>query len=252
MLWKLRLLLRRLRNARSPAALHCIGDSHASFFSGEERMQPSWPRRSRDRIRGLRGYRVGPALAYNLVREGTTSRGRERVREILSTLPHGSRVMLCFGEIDCRAHLARQAARQQRPVAELVDACVERYLAAGAEIRAMGFDVSYWQVPPPSLHAEPGGEFPIEGSFEERLAITRTFNQTLADGSARQGQLMISVFDALTDATGTPLPHYFLDGIHLSQHAMPVALAALREAFPDLNLPPGPPPATATKTRSSS
>lgn len=252
MLWKLRFLIRRWRNAFAPAALHCIGDSHASFFSGEERMQPSWPRRSRDRIRGLRGYRVGPALAYNLVREGTTTRGRERVREILSTLPHGSHVMLCFGEIDCRAHLSRQAARQDRPVGELVDDCVERYLAAGAEIAAMGFAVSYWQVPPPSLHAEPGGEFPIEGSFEQRLAITRAFNQTLASGAARHGHGMISVFDHLTDASGTPLPHYFLDGIHLSQHAMPVALAALREAFPDLDLPPGPPPATALPTRSPS
>jgi hypothetical protein len=234
MIRKLRLLL---RNLRIPDAVHCIGDSHASFFGGEERMQPSWPRLSSDRIPRVRSYRIGPALAYNLVREGTASGGRERMLEVLDTLPCGSRVLLCFGEIDCRAHLAKQAARRGLPFEEVVAACVARYLEAGAEVGARGFRVAYWQVPPPSLHAVAGGEFPIEGTFEERLAITRCFNRLLAAGAAAQGQAFVSVFDQLTDDAGLPLAHYFLDGIHLSQHALPIALRALRETWPDLELP---------------
>jgi hypothetical protein len=234
MIRKLRL---RLRNLCLPEAVHCIGDSHASFFGGGDRMQPSWPRLSRDRIPRVRSYRIGPALAYNLLREGTVSRGRERLMEVLDTLPRGSSVLLCFGEIDCRAHLAKQAARQESPVEEVVAACVSRYLEAGAQVGARGFRVGYWQVPPPSLNTTVGGEFPIEGSFEERLAITRVFNRLLAAGAAAQGQAFVSIFDQLTDAAGLPLAHYFLDGIHLSQQAVPAALAALRETWPDLDLP---------------
>jgi hypothetical protein len=234
---KLRCHLRRLRNLLGPDALHCIGDSHASFFGGEERMQPTWPRFSRDRIPRVRSYRIGPALAYNLTKEGTASRGRERLLEVLDTLPHGARVLLCFGEIDCRAHLAKQAARQQLPLADVVAACVARYLEAGAQVGARGFRVGYWQVPPPSLENIPDGEFPIEGSFEERLAITRGFNRLLAAGAMAQGQAFVSIFEKLTDAAGLPLPHYFLDGIHLSQQALPAALAALRETWPELDLP---------------
>ena len=46
--------------------IHCIGDSHSSVFSGEEKMQDVWPERSNDTIDFFRSYRIGPATAYNL------------------------------------------------------------------------------------------------------------------------------------------------------------------------------------------
>lgn len=236
----IRRFLLRLRNFCQPQALHCIGDSHASFFGGKDRMQPSWPSLSRDQIPRVRSYRIGPALAYNLLKEGTATRGRESMLEILKTLPNGANVLLCFGEIDCRAHLAKQAARQGLPVNDVVAACVERYLAAGAQVGARGFQVGYWQVPPPSLHTELSGEFPMEGSFVQRMAITREFNRLLACGATAQRQVFVSIFDQLTDANGLPIQDYFLDGIHLSQQAMPAALAALRVAWPALDLPAPP------------
>lgn len=231
----LRLLIRRLRNRWSPAALHCIGDSHASFFSGRDRMQPTWPRRSRDRLNCFRSYRIGPALAYNLVRAGTSTCGRERLFEVISTLPRGARVLLCFGEIDCRAHLAKQSAKHAIPVETVVESCVKRYLSVGTEIERKGFKVGYWQVPPPTPRTGENGEFPTEGTFEQRLAITRAFNRILAAGAARQGQEFVSIFDVLTDGSGRPQPHYFLDDVHLSQHAMPAACEALRVVCPEID-----------------
>lgn len=43
--------------------IHCIGDSHVSFFGGLDRIQPVWPQRSDDRLPWFRTYHIGPALA---------------------------------------------------------------------------------------------------------------------------------------------------------------------------------------------
>ena len=65
---------------------HCIGDSHASFFSGRDRMCPKWPEGdAKSRLPFFRYYRLGPVLAYNLGTPGTASRGHERLTELLQS-----------------------------------------------------------------------------------------------------------------------------------------------------------------------
>jgi hypothetical protein len=46
--------------------IHCIGDSHSCFFSGEDKIQPIWPEKSFDTLSYFRSYRIGPSTAYNL------------------------------------------------------------------------------------------------------------------------------------------------------------------------------------------
>jgi len=232
---KFRFAWRKIRNRNSAPALHCIGDSHASFFGGEDRMQPTWPKPSRDRFPCFRSYRLGPVLAYSLQREGSTSKGREKLFEVLSTLPKGASVLLCFGEIDCRAQLTKQAAKQQRPIAEIVSECVAAYTKVADQIAGMGFSPGYWQVPPPTPVGSTGGEFPVIGSYEERLEITRLFNSELAATAGARGHTWISIFESLTDPEGKPHNHFFLDGVHLSQQAMRLAGEAARTAYPGMD-----------------
>jgi lysophospholipase L1-like esterase len=78
-------------------------------------------------------------------------------------------------------------------------------------------------------------EFPAVGSYEERLAITLRFNASLAAAAAEAGHGWLSVFDSLTDGQGRPRPDFFLDGIHLSQQAMPATREAAKRAFPHLD-----------------
>lgn len=215
--------------------LHCIGDSHASFFGGADIMQPSWPRLAKDSISCFRCYRIGPVLAYSLARDGSTSRGRELLFEVLYTLPRGADILLCFGEIDCRAQLFKQAAKLGRDVGELVDECVVSYVGVGREIVTLGFKVAYWQVPPPTIMVGGESEFPAVGSYEERLAITLRFNASLAAAASAEGHGWLCVFDILTDADGRPRQNFFIDGIHLSQQAMSAARGAAKRAFPHLD-----------------
>ncbi len=198
-------------------------------------MQPTWPKKSRNRLTGFRCYRLGPVLAYSLQREGSTSRGRERLFEVISTLPHGASVLLCFGEIDCRAQLSKQAAKQNRPIEEIVDECVAAYLSVGREIALLGFDVAYWQVPPPTLMVGDQWEFPAVGTYEERLEITCRFNSSLSALAKTEGHKWISIFETLTNNENRPQPHFFLDGVHLSQHAMPATIMVVKENFSEID-----------------
>ena len=110
--------------------IYCIGDSHASFFSGYDRIPLGWPNKFINKFSFLKSYRLGPVLAYNLCNFNTRSKGREKLLYILTHfIPLGSKVLFCFGEIDCRAHLFKQSEIQKRDIHEIIRECVDRYFS---------------------------------------------------------------------------------------------------------------------------
>ena len=216
--------------------IHCIGDSHVSFFSGTDRLTPQWPEPSGtgDRLPFFRTYRVGPALAWSLGRDGTRMRGREKVEEVLrKAVPPGAPVLFLFGEIDCRCHLLRQAETQGQTKAALAAECADAYFDAVLEL-AGTHPLLFCSLPAStqkSLEGE-GEEFPTVGTCLERNAVIRAFHARLSGRCAEKGIALVDFFDSLVDAEGLTLPGYFRDEIHLSQRAMPFALEALRRAWP--------------------
>ena len=218
------------------ASIHCIGDSHASFFSGREKMQPEWPKRSDDRWQYFRSYRLGPTLAYNLCRSGASSRGREKLLDVLQRrVRPGNRVLLCFGEIDCRAHLIRQSHARGVPADELARECVDRYFQVVEEIEAMGFRAMVWNVVPPTTLMIDEGAFPVAGSFDERMAVTRRFNASLFQRCDQVGIPFVSIFEALLGADGAPDHSWFLDRVHLGPQAIALAVDALAPICPEID-----------------
>lgn len=119
--------------------IHCIGDSHVCFFSGQERQGGGIPGQD-DHLPWFRSYWVGPALAYNLCETGTTTQSREQLFEILrSDVPRGGCVLLCFGEIDCRSQLIRRSEESGRALTVVVGECVQRYASVFCEIKSVGY-----------------------------------------------------------------------------------------------------------------
>lgn len=226
--------LRRLMTRRH-SAIHCIGDSHSSFFSGQDAMQDEWPKRAKNRWPFFRAYRLGPALAYNLIRTGTTSKGREKMLAVLGSIPKGERVLLCYGEIDCRAHLLKQAKSKSVPVETLVDECVDRYMQAVTDVRDRGYKVMVWNVVPPTTLTGDEWAFPVAGAFEERMLVTRYFNQRLAESCGVANVPFVTIFDALLGDDGTPDHRFFADRIHLSSQAIPLAVDVLRNLCPEIS-----------------
>jgi hypothetical protein len=209
--------------------IYCIGDSHASFFSGYDRIQPSWPNKSTNKFSFLKNYRLGPVLAYNLCSFKTRSRGREKLFYILTHLiPLGSKVLFCFGEIDCRAHLLKQAEIQKREVHEIIRECVERYLSVIQETKKKGFDVIVWNVMPSGIIDDAlEKDYPFYGTNVERNRVSKYFNEYLKQKLEKFNILFIDIFDKLVFENLETKDSYYFDGVHLSQKAMPYFLNKL-------------------------
>lgn len=226
--------------------IHCIGDSHVSFFSGSDRIQPYWPMLSVNTLPWFKSYHTGPALAHNLTKTGTTSRGRETLLEILkSQVPAGGQVLLSYGEIDCRVHLVKQAFKQGVPLQTVVDASLDEYFKVVREVMAMGFKVIVYNVCP----ARKGTKFrsldyknaEIElvalGSWKERNLATQLFNTGARLRSEHCGAKFLANAHHIVDRRRKLIPLYLMDAVHLSQRAMPATLNELRQICPELNIP---------------
>jgi len=217
--------------------IYCIGDSHVSFFSGEDNTQPLWPKPSQDRLPFFKSFRLGAILAYNLVEYNTQMKGREILFTLLDrgipvperSIPPESNVLLCFGEIDCRAHLLKQAEQQKRPVESVVEECANRYFSVAQEVKRLGYDVFLWNVIPSTRFEFVGNkEFPTYGACLERNYVTRLFNDNLDAACATNDITFVSIFDQLLALDGLTNMDFYRDKVHLSQKAMPLALNALK------------------------
>jgi hypothetical protein len=181
-------------------------------------------------------------LAYNLGQENTTTRGREKLWDILQNeVPVGSRVLLSCGEIDCRAHLLKHV-RKGGPTIEAVAArCVERYWSVITEIAQAGYRPLIYNVVP-SVRASgrrqgKGDEYTAIGTCQERNEAARCFNRELARRCAKAGHGFLNNFDGLVRPSGLSDRWYYMDNIHLSQKAMPLTMQRLQALVPELGLP---------------
>ena len=207
--------------------IHCIGDSHASFFSGYDRIQDEYPARSENKYPFFISYRLGAVLAYSLCKLGTKEKGREKLLELTDQLEKGSVLLLCFGEIDCRVHLLKQAQLQQKKIEDTVTDCVHKYISVIEELRAKGFTVCIWNVIPSSEAYNP--EYPAFGTIQERNKVTKLFNLLLKDYTDKNGLPFISIFSNLIDEGMMTKKKYLFDGVHLGQLAMPFVLQRMKK-----------------------
>lgn len=235
--------------------IHCIGDSHVSFFSGCNSIAPIWPATTGDRLPWFKTCHIGPALAYNLARTGTRTQGRERLMEILERdVPAGATVLLSFGEIDCRAHLTKQAAQRGLPLEQVVDDCLDEYFKTLAEVADMGFRVVVYNTVCSRVRERVDGkrgdgDYAAYGTRRQRARAARLFNAGAKLRCQRLGLFFLETAPHLADRQGRPLRWYFFDSIHLSQRAMPVTLRQLVFLLPDcgIEVPPIKPPTSCSR-----
>jgi len=212
--------------------IYCIGDSHACFFSGYDVIQPGYPEQASNKYPFFKGYRLGSVLAYSLPSFNTKEQGREKLLELIQQLPAGAHIMMCFGEVDCRCHLLKQADIQQKPVVEIVDHCVARYFQAIDELTGAGFRVMLWNALP---SADSNNiDYPTYGSMEERNRCSMLFNAALKRECDKRGLAFLSIFEKLIKKDLTSRTVYFFDGLHLGQMAMPMVLERVYKACPEL------------------
>jgi hypothetical protein len=218
--------------------LVCIGDSHASFFSGEDKIQLEFPESSNNKIPFLEGVRLGAVLAYSLHKNNTQTHGREKLFEILSTVDNSeAAIVLCFGEIDCRFHLLRQAEMRGCSLTQVVSDCVGKYFQVIMEVRDRGFEVLVWNSIPSSYDSN-NPEYPHYGTHLQRNECTMLFNKLLGEKCKEKGIFFIDIFGELVDKGKFTKRHFLFDGVHLGQLAMPFFLKKIGTFYPHLALSP--------------
>jgi hypothetical protein len=223
--------------ARYQLPIYCIGDSHVNFFSGQDMIQPKWPEKSIDLIPFFKTFRLGAVLAYNLCKLDTKMKGREKLFSLLKQIPKESTIMLCFGEIDCRAHLLKQAEIQNRKINIITKECVDRYVSVIKEVKNLNYNIIIWNVTPSSPTGFPDSQdYPTYGTCRERNSVTRLFNQFLEEQLINESIQFISIFEKLINKRGITLARFLMDDIHLSQAAMPLAIKEINKML-QLNIP---------------
>ena len=225
----------------SQKIIYCIGDSHADFFSGRNAISPEYPETKKGDLPFFQNFRLGPVLAYNLPETNTKTKGREKLFKILGEVnPKDVIIMLCFGEIDCRVHLIKQVRIKNISFEESSLICAERYFSVIKEVKDMGFEVIVWNAIPSSIYENVDPEFPTFGTCKERNLITHIFNDKLKKMCEKNNIKFISIFDKILDKDGLTNMSFYMDKIHLSQKAMPLALKELQKNLNGINfsIPP--------------
>lgn len=223
--------------------IYCIGDSHVSFFSGSDKIQPLWPLNSTDELTFFKTFRLGAVLADSLSRYGSAMKGRELLfilldRKIpvlqLRPIPPGSRVLFCFGEIDCRFHIVKQAEMKSSSIESVASEVADRYSQVLKEVQDVGYEILVWNVIPPTNPTVQNPEFPHYGDYAQRIIATEHFNKRLKSNAERNGFIFIDVYDKLIDENRNANLEFYMDQVHLSQKAMPFAIDELKQVFPDV------------------
>jgi hypothetical protein len=201
------------------------GDSHSLFWRGQDTVEACEPSLS-----GLDVLHLGAATAYQMVREDSP-RAEKLRRGLNARKGQISLLITCFGEIDCRTHVVKQAQIQSRTVEAVAGEVADRYLSFVSTLSTdYGLPVAMWG-PPPSMSPQRqrnNHTYPTVGTMYERNRATAALNAALHDGATRHARLaFFTLFDELVDAEGATSPDALFDGAHLSAIFLPRALEKL-------------------------
>jgi len=179
-----------------------IGDSHSLFFSN---------------LNYIKINHIGPVTAYNLMKENSTTRGREIFYDFLKTEnSNDTALLLSFGEIDLRVHVVKASLRDSISIKESAINTAKRYTMFIDEILNLGWTIL---VQGPSANGEERAlnlDYPYSGSIVERNQATIIFNNELENYCKQNSILFASLYDLSIDQnTFDTRSEYLSDGCHL-------------------------------------
>lgn len=210
------------------AKLLVVGDSHSLFWKGHDEV-----RGGSDNIPGVITCEIEAALAWTLVKEGSTKRGRERSLEYIQSAVeqgfHGC-ILLSFGEIDMRAHVMKQAL--SIGIVSAVRDITDRYVNFIDELRAFKLRLAVWAPiasPPYEIGSDFTSHWPTIGTEVERNFATVLFTNLLKKRLHPRNIPVLSLIHQLLHEDGTTIRGFLHDGIHLSQVLMPSAIDLVKK-----------------------
>lgn len=212
-----------------------IGDSHVNFFSGNEHIRRRPISRkygginiSKDSNKMFDAIHIGPAIAYNVGKYGTTVKAREKIDFLCKHfISKEERILFSFGEIDLRFHVFKYTEQLNIDYKIVIDSILKKYMEFLFEYNN-DYDVWVWG-PIPSQKDEwySNFSFPCTGTEIQRNMATAYFNEELEKLCQEKGIKFLTIFPDLVTEDYKTREEYISDGCHLSQKAWNIA----REEF---------------------
>jgi FkbM family methyltransferase len=190
--------------------INCIGDSHISIFSN---MDVLVDEKKILYTNDFNIYRAGPYLVYNLL-------DKNNIPEIIQKFGSITPLIICFGEIDCRAQIHRFV--ENSNYKEVIDTVIERYFNFLETIPLTPNKIILFSITP-ELKETPHwyyyGLYPDafdcpKGSYDDRKKYKEYFNLKVKENAEKKGYKFISIYEHIT-RNDKPNKIYYLDDIHL-------------------------------------
>lgn len=190
--------------------INCFGDSHISIFANVKDLVTEKQFYFND---PFNVYRFGPHLAYNLL-------NKTDVLETINKIDTNENLLLCFGEIDCRAQIKKICDDTDRDYKNVINEVISNYFSLIDKINNKNiilFSIT------PELKEKPHWYYYEEnpevfdcprGSLIERQTFKKYFNENIKIESEKRNYKYISIFDYISDNNKTN-EIYYLDDIHL-------------------------------------
>lgn len=214
-----------------------MGDSHVNFFSGSELMSSTPMGCEINLCKSVNNLpfsalHLGPALAYNINRQNTSTHFNEKAEYMLNSfIQKGSKIIISLGEVDLRVHVLSQASKQGRSFQAVIDDILNEYITYLIRLKNMGYEVYSWEPIGTQVDATmQDPQFPRTGSETECNMATRYFNDTLSKLCEKNNIGFMTVFyDMVTEDNHTITDFLSSDMFHLGQHAMTIAMPMFKQ-----------------------
>ena len=219
-----------------------IGDSHSVIFGGNTMNDFEKP----SNFPQVDVTHLGAALAYNLMDNNSqlgkwgqaicNGFNKEKLKGY-----NFNYVILCFGEIDIRTQVIKQAIIQNKNLDEIVSIIVEKLVNFSIYFyKLFNVPVVLWEPIASSLTKNQDPEYPFIGSMEERNFSTQLFSKFLRMkiNNINKNNLKIysfGIYDQMNFNYKT-LSNFLYDEIHLNFYGLNKALDALKELSKRENL----------------
>lgn len=199
--------------------IHCFGDSHL-----ESLIQTRPDIFVKHAITSKTAYKIG-----SMITDYFFSR-------ILADIPDGSKVLVSFGEIDCRCHIMRFVRESNRSVAEVASVNISQYKKILDHLQKK-YALAVLALYPSYLYPYDPSDVPIlhEGTFEEVLEVKRIFNEQLEALCNTLNIVFISLFKECVNQKWYDDPDmlYYRDTTHFGELAVPLIVEKLDKFLGD-------------------
>lgn len=205
-----------------------IGDSHSRFFSGATPdTEITIHLDENGNINYDLGYDkrfcafdLGPALAFNLNKKGSTVRALEKYKWLSSNLLGGGDCLICaFGEIDIRAHVFRHVT-EKVSYRDVVDKICDNYREFLHIIEKDGYYPIVWG--PIASQKEKWRAYVQNqaiGTEQDRNRAVEYFNLRMKKECNDNGWGFLSIYNSLIDENYMTREEYIYDRCHLGENA---------------------------------